>query len=178
MKLIKRTQCGFSLIEILVSVLIMSVGLLGLGGLQIAGVKGSSNAHYRSTAAMLAQNLGDRMRSNRAAVKKGSYEQDLSCNTAVSACRRTGVECTTEQLAKFDLFEIKCGVSLGSSPREGGIQNLLPSGDIEVSCNNKCGVTDKRRELEIKISWSEQKLKDGETPNEALIREIKTLIIP
>lgn len=174
----KRTQSGFSFIEILVSVLIMSVGLLGLGGLQIAGVKGSSNAHYRTTAAMLAQNLGDRMRSNREAVKKGYYEKAVACSTTPLICRKSGTECSTQELAKFDIYEIKCGISVESRPREGGVQNLLPNGNMAITCKNKCAVTDKRREMEIKISWNEQQLDKDESPDETLEREMKVLIIP
>lgn len=50
-----------SLIEVLVSVLIFSVGLLGIVGMQAAAAKASTNAKYRSDAALLANEIIGKM---------------------------------------------------------------------------------------------------------------------
>lgn len=55
---------GFSLIEILIAILILSVGLLGNAGLVAASLKNSNNAYYRSQASVLAADILDRMRAN------------------------------------------------------------------------------------------------------------------
>jgi len=70
---LQKTQHGFSMIEVLVSLLVIAVGLLGLSGLQIASVKGTSNAHSRNVATNLAMELSERMRSNPAGVDDGIH---------------------------------------------------------------------------------------------------------
>jgi len=52
-----RRQAGFTLIEALVSILIFSLGILAIVGLQVTAVRQSSNAKYRSDAALLANRL-------------------------------------------------------------------------------------------------------------------------
>lgn len=53
----RRGQAGFSLVEALVSILIFSIGVLALIALQVTSVRQSSNAKYRSDAALLANQL-------------------------------------------------------------------------------------------------------------------------
>ena len=52
-KLMKR-QKGFSLIEVLVGLVCLAVGLLALGGLQVAAIRGTSSSHHLTRAAYLA----------------------------------------------------------------------------------------------------------------------------
>lgn len=54
-------QRGFSLIEVLVSVLVFSIGVLALVSLQAASLRMSSDARYRADAAFLADQLFARM---------------------------------------------------------------------------------------------------------------------
>lgn len=55
---------GFSFIEIMVCVVILSTGLLGLMGLQVRGLKSNVIANQRTQATLLAYNIIDRMRAN------------------------------------------------------------------------------------------------------------------
>lgn len=57
-------QQGFSLLEVLISVLVLSVGLLGLAALQTTSLKNNHSAHYRTSATVLAYDIIDRMRIN------------------------------------------------------------------------------------------------------------------
>jgi len=61
-------QRGFSLIEIMVSLVLLTIGLLALAGLQTRGLRGSSNSYQRSQANICAYDIIDRMRANRMAV--------------------------------------------------------------------------------------------------------------
>lgn len=63
-----RFQRGVTLLEVLVSLLILSLGLLGYAGLQAVTVKNNHNAYLRSQATTLAYNVLDRMRANRAGI--------------------------------------------------------------------------------------------------------------
>lgn len=60
-----KRQRGTSLLEVLVSLVILSLGLLGYAGLQSVTVKNSHNAYLRTQATSLAYNVLDRMRANR-----------------------------------------------------------------------------------------------------------------
>lgn len=63
-----RRQGGFSLIEALVAILIFSIGILALIALQVTSVRQSTNARYRSEAALLANRLiGEMWTSDRVA---------------------------------------------------------------------------------------------------------------
>jgi len=66
-------QSGFSLIEILVTVLLLSIGLLGLTALQLNGLKQNQNALQLTNSTFFAYEIADRMRANRADALAGRY---------------------------------------------------------------------------------------------------------
>jgi type IV pilus assembly protein PilV len=55
---------GFSLIEVLVTMLVLAFGLLGVAGLMLGGVSNAANSESRSKASMLAADMADRIRAN------------------------------------------------------------------------------------------------------------------
>ena len=57
---------GFTLLEVLVALVILSVGLLGLAGLQTTGIRNNHSANLRSQATILAYDITDRIRANKA----------------------------------------------------------------------------------------------------------------
>ncbi len=67
---------GFSLIEVLVALLILSVGLLGSAGMQTLSVQMNVSARQSSQATYLAYEIIDRMRANRQAALAGDYNHD------------------------------------------------------------------------------------------------------
>ena len=72
----RRMHSGVSLIEALVALLVLSIGLLGLANLQLTAIRNAHSAHMRSQASILAQDILDRMRANRA--NATAYNIDLS----------------------------------------------------------------------------------------------------
>ncbi|HOV56728.1 MAG TPA: type IV pilus modification protein PilV [Rhodanobacteraceae bacterium] len=69
---------GFTLLEVLVAVLIFSLGLVGLAGLMVISVKTNQSAYLRTQAGFVAQSIADRIRLNRAAGPQnynGTYSQ-------------------------------------------------------------------------------------------------------
>ncbi len=60
-----RTNKGFTLIEVLVTMLVMAVGLLGIAALQFKGLQYSHDAYIRSQINFLAYDIADRIRLNR-----------------------------------------------------------------------------------------------------------------
>ena len=61
----RSRQGGFTLIEVLVSVVILAIGLLGLAGMQAAGLKLNHDSFLRSKATLAAYDMADRIRANR-----------------------------------------------------------------------------------------------------------------
>ncbi|OMG66869.1 type IV pilus modification protein PilV [Stutzerimonas balearica] len=72
------SEAGATLIEVLVAVLVLSVGLLGLAGLQMKAMQSNHSAYYRSQATVLAYDIIDRMRANRADALNGVYDLPLT----------------------------------------------------------------------------------------------------
>jgi type IV pilus assembly protein PilV len=71
--LVKSKQNGATLIEVLVALLLLSIGLLGVAGLQINALQVNRGAHVRSQASVLAYYIADRMRANRDSALAGGY---------------------------------------------------------------------------------------------------------
>ncbi|MCQ4313670.1 type IV pilus modification protein PilV [Stutzerimonas sp. VN223-3] len=71
---IPAIQRGATLIEVLVAMLILSVGLLGLAGMQMTALQSNQSAYYRSQATVLAYDVIDRMRANRSDALNGVYD--------------------------------------------------------------------------------------------------------
>ena len=72
------TAAGFSLIEVLVALVVLSVGLLGLAALQQNAVRFNHDAYLRSQATVLAYDIADRIRGNRQAATDGPYYSEFA----------------------------------------------------------------------------------------------------
>lgn len=80
-----RTRCqGLTLIEIMVALLVLSIGLLGLASMQTASVKFTTSAYQRTQATVLAYGLVDRMRGNRLAALNNDY--NVAFESPVPSC--------------------------------------------------------------------------------------------
>lgn len=75
------SQHGFSMIEVLVTLVILAFGILGLAGMQSVGLKNSQASLHRSQASLVAYDIIDRMRSNCLAARGGDYNITLSAAT-------------------------------------------------------------------------------------------------
>jgi len=83
---------GVSLIEVLVTVVILAFGLLGLAGLQANSLRGNTSAYMRTQATFLAYDILDRMRSNRIeAVDNGAYDTSLGASPSGTSIAATEV---------------------------------------------------------------------------------------
>lgn len=111
------------MIEVLVSIVVLSFGMLGLAGLQLNSLKNSRSAALRGLAILHAYDIADRMRSNLGAVGTGAYDMaTVSSGTSTAACLTTA-GCTPAQMAAHDIFEWQR--NLNASTNESG--NGLPS---------------------------------------------------
>ncbi len=70
-------QVGFSLVEVLVALLILSIGLLGLASLQMQSVQFNQSALYASQANFIAYEVMDRMQANAQEARDGDYNMNV-----------------------------------------------------------------------------------------------------
>jgi type IV pilus assembly protein PilV len=61
----RRQNSGFTLVEVLVSIVVLSFGLLGMVGLQAASLQANRDARLQSNAIVLARELAEMMRGNK-----------------------------------------------------------------------------------------------------------------
>lgn len=95
-----RSARGTSLLEIMISLAVMSVGLLGIGALQVAGLKSNRDAFFYSQAALLANDLAERVRANPTAA--ATYAMTMtSAHSATENCETN--RCSADEMAHFDL---------------------------------------------------------------------------
>jgi len=70
----RARAAGFTLVEALVALLVLSIGLLGVAAMQLSSLQANNGAFQRTQATFLAQDIADRMRANRAAALAGDYD--------------------------------------------------------------------------------------------------------
>jgi len=68
---------GFTLIEVLIALIVLSIGLLGLASLQANGLRSNHSGYLRSQATIFAYEMTDRLRANRKTAIAGSYNIEL-----------------------------------------------------------------------------------------------------
>lgn len=106
-----RLVAGFSLIEVLITMVILAVGLLGLAGLQARAHTAEAEAFGRGRALVLALDFADRIATNRIEAKKGAasaYATAVVQGTgqADAVCQASptnSVEVATKDLCEWDL---------------------------------------------------------------------------
>jgi type IV pilus assembly protein PilV len=92
---------GFSLVEVLVALVVMSVGMLGIAALYLEGLRAGRTALYRTTAVTLAADMADRIRANSTA----GLAYAGAGPGVDGACINGASDCTPDQLADDDWFD-------------------------------------------------------------------------
>ncbi|MEP6789881.1 MAG: type IV pilus modification protein PilV [Ramlibacter sp.] len=101
-----QAQRGVSLIEVLVTLMIISLAMLGAVGLQAQALRLNQGGQSRSQAVYLASDLAERIEANKgAAVLAGSYEVALTSTRPSPSAACTVGSCTEDQLADYDLAQ-------------------------------------------------------------------------
>lgn len=101
MKTYIYNQTGFSLLEVLITLVILAIGLLGLAGLQAAGLKNNFSAYHRTQATQLAYDMADKMRSNISAISAYPTSNPSSASSQLGCLS----SCSSSQMAQNDLYE-------------------------------------------------------------------------
>jgi type IV pilus assembly protein PilV len=132
-------QLGVGMLEILISLLVLSIGLLGLASMQATGLKHNRNAYFRTQATILADDISDRMRANLPQAQAGAYATAYGVVTG-TACASS---CTPSAIKTTDILQWKTSLT-----------TQLPSGDGKIVDNGNDN-------FNITIKWSDG---DNNTP--------------
>jgi len=90
----RRRQTGVGLIEVMIAVLVLSIGFLGIAALQVHALSTNNSAMARSMATVASYSILDAMRTDRAAAESGSYDTTVTAN----ACPDAGGSLASNQL--------------------------------------------------------------------------------
>jgi len=117
----RAKQQGFTLVEAMVSLVVLSVGMIGIAALYAQGLSAGRTAQYRTQAVNLAADMADRIRVNRLGL--GAYA-GLPLNFNCDPTLGGGFDCTPPQMAAHDLF-------LWNQQ----VQQILPNGQWQIQFN-------------------------------------------
>ena len=116
-----KRQHGFSLVEVLIALIIMSVGMLGIASLYVNSMQAGRTSMFRHHAVTLAGDVADRIRAN---PRAGAIYMTPAPG-ANNNCVNGGVDCDEAQMAVNDIW-------LWSNQA----QNTLPNGQVTVVFDN------------------------------------------
>lgn len=137
---------GFTLVEVLVSLIVLSIGLLGMAKLVLVSSHSNDSAYLRSQATALAYEILDNMRANMTAATAAGYNTPLGATPpAPTSCVGTGTVCTPAQQASWDVYSWL--QHLNSANNLGG---GLPSGTGSVVTSATVPVT-----ATITVQWDD-----------------------
>ncbi len=121
-------QAGFTLVEVMVALVIFTVSLLGLAGLQAASLRDNQLAYLNTIATQLAYDMGERIRANRDGAAAGNYLVDNingSISTPSASCY-TG-SCGAADIAATDAYE---WLSATEERLPGGKGRVVANGNV------------------------------------------------
>ncbi|GAA0410886.1 hypothetical protein GCM10009133_19220 [Cocleimonas flava] len=178
-------QSGFSLIEVMIAALILSIGILGVAGLQIVGMRGTQHSYMQQQAMSLVHSLTERMNSNKAGVVAGDYiftSTTFDCSATPPSCSASTSSCTNAQIAQIDKLDLVCGYQSGAGNRTGGVQ-ITSANDIATFSGGELNVTCPtdpicaNGEVRIEALWDQREYKaETNGTTESII--INTRIMP
>ena len=150
-------QSGFTLVEILIALLVLSIGLLGLAGLQTAGLRANHSANLRTQATLLAYDMTDRMRANREGYEDGDYDDPSPQEN--SECW-DAVDCEPDEMAARDRWEWNERVA-DTLPQGVGVVCLDNSPDDGDSLASD-GCSGSGNTYAVKVWWVDEFDADGD----------------
>lgn len=121
-------QTGFSMLEVLVSIIVVTMGLLGLAGMSIRSLAANDSSGNRGLAAVNAMYIADVMRANRQPLVDGKYDVVVGAASTSSDLR-----------AKADVDAWKALLA------------LMPSGDGSVTYDNVA------KAVSVVVRWNDQR---------------------
>jgi len=172
----RLVQRGFTMIEVLVTLVILMIGLLGIAGLIAQGQRSSFEAYQRQQALTLANDMAERIKANRPGVDSTSVTTTYAAAVPLGTPAGTGTrftqlttggltncmtaDCTTTAAVQYDAALWDGLLSGGASETDTATGNALgpllrPRGcveQIDASACAACGGTPGSRQVTYRVS--------------------------
>lgn len=121
---------GVSLIEVLIAIVVASIGLLALAGVNAAAIRYTKMSQYRGTATLLANDIGERMRANKAGAGNYVFSSNFATQATLPSapanlCNTNADTCSALQVAAADLYTWQVRV-----------RDQLPNGSVYIQYQN------------------------------------------
>ena len=127
---------GFTLLEVLVALLVLSIGLLGIGKLMMLSARANDSAFMRTQATALGYTILDAMRSNRQAATSQGYDTAMGVFPGPPGCGATvATGCTSGQQAQNDLSQWGNALAVQLPLGQGSVTTLVAQ-DGATGANN------------------------------------------
>ena len=139
-RLLSNRNRGFSLVEVLIALVVMSVGMLGIAGLYVQGLQAGRTSMFRHHAVTLAGDVADRIRAN--PIAGAAYNHAANATGTDNNCVAGGVDCIAADMAANDIFLWQAQAD-----------DTLPGGDVSVVFTAAAGANPPT--YLITISWTE-----------------------
>ena len=130
-----QQQKGFGILEILITVFVLAVGLLGIASLQTLGFRASQGSYMRTIASYKAYEMIDRMRANPDGIAAGSYNAISGIPSATDCSLQS---CSFSAMATYDANQWNTELAY-----------LLPSGQGTVTRSGSV--------FTVVVRWDENK---------------------
>jgi type IV pilus assembly protein PilV len=149
-----RGARGVSMIEVLVAIVIFSLGLLGLALMQLKGANFTKDSGARSAAVLLTRSMADRMQANPKGVADGDYVWTTATKPTRTDC--TSTTCTPAQVAANDInaWLTQMAAAMPASASTAGMGKIVENTD---SSGNPDGT------YTISVQWSGLGVLDSNT---------------
>ena len=173
-----RQQSGISLIEVLVTMLVMTIGLLGIAGMQSTSLKDGLDTAQRSQATWLVTELVERARANPYGRTSGGYvtnQLNIGSATACGGAKPAKLcadssagdaanNCTPVEVAEYDVWEVFCGNVEANTVANS--TDSLKLETVDIACTNPATCTD-NSDFEVKLSWISQSVNNSQILTDA-----------
>lgn len=131
LKSAQQAQRGIGLIEVLISMLILGIGVLGMISVQNRALQFNQGALHESRAAILANDIMDRIRAN--PTQASRYRIALSESPpSANDCSGSSANCSEPQLADFDLASWRGEISQSLPAGTGEVREIPGPGDSSI----------------------------------------------
>ena len=131
----KNNSAGFTLLEVMVAMVIFSIGLLGLAGIQGVALKNNNSAYTRTVSMQLAYNMADVLRASTDNNGNVNSNFDSVNSTVAGSAPKSCVQpfgggapdCTDTELANFEIYhwQVRIAQTLAS-----GLGTISKNGDV------------------------------------------------
>jgi type IV pilus assembly protein PilV len=146
---------GYIMLEVLIAVLVVSLGFIGWSGMQVRGLRWVNESMYRSKAVYLAYQMTDRIRANLPGATAGSYNS-LSGTITDPGCAATNCAAAQMALADYAAWSTEIAALLPSGAGAVCIDSSPDDGTSTAAACDGLGTA-----LVVKVWWSEGGVERG-----------------